>query len=324
MRIRKEKVPVALRRKAAQLLESLRGTPMGEGLESATLADDVTPMYRPDMQGVAYYEFAFDRKDGVQAERRGFIVVSAGDHDFPRAHWSAGRPPVSDELVSKAGRKAKKIARIYKVDSLGYVGEDDGGEEAARAGEVPLLFTTPEDAQPTVISESSTPSTTEADAKSGGQAKHALKKNSDAKPGIQIRRDVASWKQLKNEYGKTLGKPLLALRGQARKAWEIDALAEKFGEGLFAGEPFRVALLEPGAKWDASGDGAALTDIRLIEHGGGAAALELLARDVPPAGGADLTLVISYPSGLEEKLKFFIVSPQGTSEMRGKLAAPDK
>lgn len=304
MRVAKKDVPVAIRRRAAQLLESMRGTPMGEGLETATLADDVTPMYRPDLQKVAYYEFAFERKD---EGRRGFMVLSAGDHDFPAAHWSAMRPPVSDELAAEAGRKAKKVARIYKLDSLAYLAEDEAGDEAALMGEPPLLFTVAEGADAAVVTETFEP----------GQGQP--KRQDDRKPPVEIRRDVPSWKQLKNEYGKTLRKPLDHLRGQARKAWDIDELVEKFGEGFFAGEPFRVALLEPGATYEASGDGAAITAIRLVEHAGGATALELLAREVPAAGGADLKLDIRYPSGLKETLKFFVVSRQGTSEMRGKL-----
>lgn len=289
---------------------------MGEGLEGASLADNVTPLYRPDVEGIAYYEFALE-----SGTRKGFVVVSAGSHDFPSSHWSLGRAPISDELLERAKKSGKKVARIYKLDALGYLAEDETGEEAARSGELPV----PVDAgaaESRIIEEVAVPSTSEPDEKGGRKAKHEIKKNGE-KPNVKVRHEVNSWKALKKDYKKFFDAPLGQLRKRAAKAWEIEDLAEKHGEGIVVGEPFRVALLEPGAKFETSGDGAALTKIRLIEYGAGASALELLAQGVPKAGGADIVLQLSYPSGLAETLKFFIVTRQTHSDMKGKLPRVD-
>ena len=60
MSIELAKVPAPIRRKAAQHLESIRGTPMAPNAANARLADEVWPIYRPDLEEVAYYEFSVD------------------------------------------------------------------------------------------------------------------------------------------------------------------------------------------------------------------------------------------------------------------------
>ena len=60
MRIPITKVPLELRRKAAQHLENVRDTEMGIGAKRAKLAEQVCPMYRPDRVEIAYYEFEVD------------------------------------------------------------------------------------------------------------------------------------------------------------------------------------------------------------------------------------------------------------------------
>jgi hypothetical protein len=262
MRIPKAKVPLHARRKAAQHLESLRGTPMGEGLDQAKLADEVTPMYRADVDGVAYYEFLLDRKDAQQ--RRGFVVISAGPHDFPHAHWSLDRAPISDELAAAAKTHGKAVARIYKADVLGYVAESDDGEETARSGELPVPAVVAQGAEAQIVTAIAEPSTTAPDARGGNQSKHTLKKSSDKK-ALQIRRDIPSWGALKKEYAKAFAVPLGHLKNRASKAWEIEELIDKFGEGIFVGKPLRVALLEADAKYDVTGAGATAVELRRID-----------------------------------------------------------
>ena len=42
-------------------------------------AGEGTPIYRPDVLGVAYYQFDVDGG--------GYIILSTGDHDAPVSHW---------------------------------------------------------------------------------------------------------------------------------------------------------------------------------------------------------------------------------------------
>ena len=170
-------IPVPIRRKAAQHLESVRGTPMAPNAANARLADDVWPVYRPDLDEVAYYQFAVELGSGPRrlvtstaglsawlaeerktanprakragndlAERigpkatvdRGFIVVAAGPHDFPIPHWSLDRLPVSDQLQAVA-EKGSAIERIYRLDALSYVAESKDGALVGRVGQLPGL-----------------------------------------------------------------------------------------------------------------------------------------------------------------------------------------
>lgn len=177
MSIELSKVPLAFRRKAAQHLESIRGTPMAPNAVNAGLADEAWPIYRPDLEEVAYWEFGVELgsgrtrlatsaaelsallaterkaagarsrrpgatlKDPAGAPRtseRGFIVVSTGPHDFPIPHWSLDRPPVSAQLQA-SGERGGEIERIYRLDALSYVGESRDGSLVGRVGQVPGL-----------------------------------------------------------------------------------------------------------------------------------------------------------------------------------------
>lgn len=179
MSIELSRVPVPIRRKAAQHLESIRGTPMAPNAGMARLADEAWPIHRPDLEEVAYYEFAVDlgssptrlvtsaaelsallaterRTTGARAKRselglkgrpeppsstdRGFIVVSTGPHDFPIPHWSLDVLPVSAQLRA-TGEKGGEIERIYRLDALAYVAEAKDGTLVGRVGQMPGLVT---------------------------------------------------------------------------------------------------------------------------------------------------------------------------------------
>ena len=130
MRIPASQVPLAVRRRAAQHLESVRETEMGVNARRARLTDEVGTILRPDLPDIAYYEFevALGNPAGAGAPTSGFIVVSAGTHDYPVPHWSFDVEPVSRRLDSLAQKSGKKVARLYRLDALSYVGEDSGGQ----------------------------------------------------------------------------------------------------------------------------------------------------------------------------------------------------
>ena len=126
-------VPIEIRRLAAQHLESLHGTEIAAGAEDAHLGPTAVPVYRPDLEEVAYYELTvvgasrrpsrllthgFAEQARPAATRRraksadevveagsviGFIVVTNGRHDFPVAHWSLDRLPPSRQLGLRIG-----------------------------------------------------------------------------------------------------------------------------------------------------------------------------------------------------------------------------
>ena len=58
MRVSIKEVSLEVRRLAAQHLKSQRGTEIMRGIETARLDEQVVPVYRPDIDDVAYWEFS--------------------------------------------------------------------------------------------------------------------------------------------------------------------------------------------------------------------------------------------------------------------------
>jgi hypothetical protein len=86
-------------------------------------------MYRPDVRGVAYYEFA------VRPE--GFLVVATGDHDQPIAHWNDAGLPIAQELDRIAAQASTAVAKVYKLDTLCYAAVDANGRLIGNVGSLP-------------------------------------------------------------------------------------------------------------------------------------------------------------------------------------------
>lgn len=177
MQIPLQKVPIDVRRRVAQHLESLRGAELGEAA-GLHLGDSVVPIYRPDLDQVAYYEFSLQRgasrgqnlatcgyAAAVKKARKedaatqasahptagGFIIASAARHDFPLAHWSLDRRPPSALVLDSPddcgcgvkdtdGKPTVTPARLFKLDTLAYVAEADSGEIIGASGQVPTLI----------------------------------------------------------------------------------------------------------------------------------------------------------------------------------------
>jgi hypothetical protein len=348
MRIAFEEVPLDVRRSAAQRLESIRGTDVGRGADAGRLGREVCPIYRPDLDEIAYYEFeltvgsgpvrlltpealssrVFDRKAKERAtaepERpagkpgRGFIVASAGQHDFPIPHWSLETPPPSRLLEQLAAREEKEVARVVKLDALAYVGEDADGERVATLGDLPKLVQgLPHDLRkrsPGISSLIARPPGDMSDEAPEGE--HRVERSGKAPPELKPM-EVENWQEFKDRYADTFGPFLAQLERHAHEAWEIDRLVGEFGEGILVGETHRVALLYEEAKIEVSGEAAGSVSVRMVEPGGAPSAVEIHADSLPEDPKADLQLHITYANQEEERLSFFVVSRDVPSTTRG-------
>jgi hypothetical protein len=348
MRIAFEEVPLAVRRSAAQRLESVRGTEVGRGADAARFGREVCPIYRPDLDEIAYYEFeltvggrpvrlltpealssrVFERKTRQRAtaepdrpERktgRGFIVASAGRHDFPIPHWSLESPPPSRVLERLAAREQKEVVRVLKLDALAYVAEDAEGERAATLGDLPKLVKgLPHDLRKwsgRISSVAARPAGDMSDDEPAGD--HRVERSGEGPPELKPV-EVESWQEFKDRYADTFGPFLAQLERQAHEAWEIDRLVAEFGEGVIVGESHRVALLHEEAKIDVSGEAAGSVSVRMVERGGAPSAVEIHAYSLPEDPKADLELHITYANQEEERLSFFVVSTDVPSTTRG-------
>ncbi|MFC6759350.1 hypothetical protein ACFQFQ_07360 [Sulfitobacter porphyrae] len=154
MQIHIEEVPTEIRRRAAQLLETVRGTDMDPTGGKASLTREVTALFRPDIDDVAYYEFAVDlgRGDdrrtaftgrGDEGAKRampaatGFIIAASKGHDHPIAHWSLNREPPSRQIAAAAEAKGSKVDRIFKVDRCPISARPPGARLPVRPGNCP-------------------------------------------------------------------------------------------------------------------------------------------------------------------------------------------
>jgi hypothetical protein len=315
MRIPASQVPVAARRRAAQHLEAVRDTEMGVRARRARLGDQVLPIYRPDLEDPAYYEFEVELGT-TSGPSKGFIVVSAGRHDYPVPHWSFDAEPVGRRLETAARSAAP--ARVYKVDALSYVAENAAGEKVGQVGQLALpLDGLPADLEPLrgqITTAVAAPTVRTADDNGAADVRHTRTVVGPAASAVRTRK--ATWRELRAAYATSLRPLLDELAKRAADAWSIDDLVARYGEGVMVGRPHRVALLEPTASAKLGGDAASVVQMKRLERPGTPPVLELSASTFPFEHEAEFTLTISYGSGAGETLPFFLVAPDTKSSRR--------
>lgn len=313
MRVPLEKIAMSDRRRAARALESLLTRPPGNGssLGKARLGAEAAPVYRPDMKDVAYWEFEVEgirTSLPVPGEKpkqfdRGFILVATGAHDVPIPHFSLDLAPPSRRLE----HMGKKAQRIVKVDSQCYAAEDARGELQAHLGMMPprldgmpkeLTKTPPEGWATTATRTGNGPRTDDATSVEKTRPRQSREER-PVKP-----QPWESWQELKDGYSTSYRPHLKALAERAAHPWGIDALTEKFGQGIHSGEVFPLPMLEPG-QHELKGPGAPFVTAELVSD---AAPPRLLLTAKADIDEKDLTfeVIFSYASG-EETLMFFIV-----------------
>jgi hypothetical protein len=344
-------VPVNVRRHAARHLESLRDTDLLRGTEDAVLGDSAVPVYRPDLDSVAYYEIPIIRgRSGKQvllsrnglvapallAERVrkndraetaaknpsatpiGFIIASAGRHDFPIAHWSLNRIPPSQQVL--AGKPCKcdddddggasdAPVRLYKLDALSYVAEDAKQRMTGVSGQMPTLITgLPPSLEKfaCAISSSHAKPLRSLDDHDAEKAEYDEDRSDRESPGLSTE-PQDDWPTYKKRYAVAFAPMLVHLKERASRVWDIDDAIGTFGEGILTGTRHRVALLDD-AKIELGGEGVRHVDARIEENPGGAPTLVIDAKPLSLQQEIDLTVSAHYANGESEKLRFFIVS----------------
>lgn len=321
MRVGVEETPIELRRRAAQHLESVRYHKLATKIDGASLADEACPIYRPDMDAIAYWEYEVSGLG--ERVSSGFIVVATGEHDHPVSHWSLDGEPRSRMLEREAEKAGHVVARIVKVDSLCYVAEDQKGSLVGRVGQLPQRIV----GMPGSLEEATGVASATAvgpKLEDDGKAEGTESKVEHSGPDARIKLAAwESWEQARGEYADVYRLHLDGLRLQASPAWEVERFASELGEGLLVGQPLSVALLERDAKYELSGEAAGAVKVRPLARREGPGALELSAESSPFDREAEFDLSLSYPSGTEERLKFFLVSNKVPSRVKADRAVAD-
>jgi len=320
VRVPLEKVPTGVWRLAARHLEVIRGAPSSAGAQAALLGPEACPLYRPDVKGVAYWEFELvglkrAAPRGVKSPRlgtgTGFVVVAAGRHDVPVSHWSLDRNPPSRALEQQFADPAgvSAVAMVWRIDSLCYVAEDEGRKYLGHLGQFPPLVQFPAAA----LKLGSYPGSSVAAPASSGRddgrpGKLLVTAGGRKPPSVKLQR-WGSWAKVKQGYRAAFAHQLAAQKSRAAGRWEIEDLLAKFGQGIHAGTSLVVPLLKPG-KAAIAGDGIKLVRMGILDRPG-APAVELNALDSETKGEVHFTLELSYTDGTSESLPYFVV-PTGT------------
>lgn len=313
MRVKIQEVPLNLRRRAANHLESIRGTPMAPGADAARIGDMACPVYRPDIQGVAYWEIEIKGLKQTRARGHegkssglGFILLSTGQHDVPIPHWSVEAEPPSYGLEGKVGKG--KAGRVVKVDTLAYAAEDQAGNYLGHLGQLPPRI------EGTGISAQGAPSQGDV------LAAPAAKSEDDRAPAeIKFLRNERpahgvklsgwkDWRAAKAGFAEAYRPHTDALRKRAQGHWDVEQLVEKFGEGIHEGQRVTVALLQPGTP-SVTGPGQKFVKLTNLDRQPPAVVLE--AGTSGAKGEVPFQLTIKYVDGSSETLDYFIV-PRGT------------
>ena len=243
------KIPLDLQLKAAQYLEDVRNTEVAPTWkEDARLALNVFPLYRPDVEGVAYYEF--------RVKPKGFITLSTGPHDFPIPHWNfQGVSPVQ-ELMRIARKAGKQVQKFYKLDTFSYAAEDSDGH---------LIATTQNGLPPKIrmnmnwlglmgldeLNEKQLPSNgtyySPSESEDTLVISEYIQDNSNISqdsPEILVETsEWDSWTDLKSEYANTYAVLKKPLHVNSDEEWELESLLTQYGETLYQDDVRFLATL---------------------------------------------------------------------------------
>lgn len=313
MRVPIEQVPIKDRRRAARLLMSLLiSSEENQDLTSAHFGQEVTPLYRPDVDGIAYWEFEIEgistvmpSSDGdVTGFDRGFLIISTGTHDVPIPHFSLDLAPPSRRLELFD----QPIERIIKLDSLCYAAEDARGQLIGHIGTMPpKLEVLPPTPGRTHLGWATTLSRSKgvgraADDKDDSFRKSPTRKSREQRP---IRaRQWESWEETKRGYRESYDTMLGALAERAEHPWKMEELTEKFGQGIRSGETLSLPMLGDG-RFTVSGAGSKFVRAERKSH---KFQPRLLLAPEASIDEDDLSFDVTFKYGAEEeKLSFFIV-----------------
>jgi hypothetical protein len=313
--------PQDARQRAALHLEEQRASGQSPEWEQARLSDSVRPLFRPDLDEPAYYEFAVVAPSLTQGagpgaviedEPAGFIIVSTAEHDYPITNWSTGGLPPSERMRQEAKLGGQTATKFFKLDVLSYVAEDDAGQPVAFDGDTPPKVTgmPPEWLinPPPIVEVVAQPQIMHAEDPLDGSVTvtYTVLITNPIDIPMQFE-DWDSWDELKEEYADVYAGFLQALGRKAAVEWEAERSAQEYGYTLFKGDSIAFPLLWPDPIPTFSGPGLALVEVDVVEPPGVAPRLLITATSTVPRLAVPLTATIGYSNGMSETVKVMVV-----------------
>jgi hypothetical protein len=284
---------------------------MAPGWDAALLGAPVRPLYRPDVDGPAYYEFpVVDLSAGVQAIEAGFIIVSTDDHDFALPHWNFEGPTPSDELILLAEEQEQIATKFYKLDALAYAAENDSGELVATLGDQPdkimgmdpAWLDLPDD--PTEAKW--IPDESADDANAGDIEGELVVTGPSPAPSLQLSA-WASWNEMKTGYSDSYGVLAQKLHREASEEWQAFSLMEQAGEDLRKGDVRLLAMLYPSPVVSLAGAGTAYVQGELVARVGLPPVYQITVLDSVKGQAIPLEVTVDYADGMTQVHRFRIV-----------------
>ena len=266
----------------------------GSPWADARLSSAVLPMHRPGVSAPTHYEVGVEGPDG---QPRGFMVLSAGRHDYPVVFSTAHGPRRSTELAHQVS-DASRIARVYFLSPVSLVAESATGAMLGNLGGLPPKV---EHARAEWL-----------DAPAASRHGHThYDAHSDTRVSQRPEHEVAlgawaSWTELRREYADNYAVLHEALRRGAEDDWAAEDDFRASGEGLQSGWFRELPLLSRGgAHIELSGSGAPFVRTRIDERPfEGDTALRVFVEEVPDGDVHPLELRIRYGDGTAELHRF--------------------
>lgn len=305
-------LPVAMHRRAAELLEERRDRDDSPWVQ-ARLRADVVPMFRPGESDPTYAEVTVEDADGAPL---GFMVLSTGEHDHPLVHLAYEGLAPSERLRLATGNH-DVAHRFYRLSYDAYVAEDAAGDLVAVEGHLPGKVSG-YDPSWLDLPQRLRAGTYRWDPEHGVQQQ-------PAKVGAGIRFDAwGSWRELKEQYVANYADLHELDRRNASDDWEVERTLANNGETLQNGE-FRELPLLAGrgvASYTVRGGGRAAVRTELAERSvEGDMALRVFVDTAPVRDVAPVDIDVQYADGTSETLRLNVTDRMPTREL-GTLAAP--
>ena len=275
-----DSVPRNLRRLAAQHVAENRYSDLD--WQDAELSGAVRPFFRPDVDGVAYYEF--------DVHPEGFVLVSAGRHDNPLPHWNHVGESMGERLERLASAKNHRAARLYKLDALSYAAEDVYGQKVAQYGDLPGRIEGLEELR--------------------GYSNEQIQRDETLLYQIS-QTQWESWTALKSGYTATYGMLIDALREEASARWDFEESLTESGMLLDAGDSFPVALLSRPLSVDVTGPGSEHVQGQQVKDDAGRVRLVVRVSDDLPQDTAErVRVAVTGEDGAIDVHTFVVKSGQ--------------
>jgi hypothetical protein len=322
MRVPFEEVPLDVRRRAARAVAAM----VGDRLSPTRLRKaeprfgEATPVYRPDLADIAYWEIeiaglstVLPRREGEAGRaEQGFVMVATGSHDVPVPHFSLDTVPPSRQLDELAS-----IDRVVKLDALCYAGLDARGDLVGHIGTMPPKLTGLPDVLPKRMPAGYATTVPAADhvTEDGDKTQPQRIRRSRGQSVVQLE-EWRSWDELTEGYSDSYRLHLAALAERAEPRWEIEKLTEEFGEGIHSGATHTVWLLEEG-DFSLEGPGAHLVSAELNPQ---PLPPKLVLRPRADVSVKDTSFEVHLRyAGSEEQLRYFIVPDQAPSTIVNRI-----